>query len=309
MKAAVVSAAGRAAAGCAAAWFSHATLNRVARDSSSKLIRRTNYRGHQVSMLGGPAVAVAALATISLDPHAEPRMRRAAVLAGSAATLAGLLDDLSGTPGARGFRGHLGALRHGKVTTGTGKLGLIGAGGLMAGWCLEPPVSGPDDARESRRHDFRAIGYRLAAGAVIAAAANMANLLDLRPGRVLKAVIAAAAPIAASGAPGYRVAAITGGCAAGMLPLDLSEEVMLGDTGANCVGALLGVASVSGAKPRTVVGLLSVLAGLTALSERVSFSRVIEANPALNWVDHLGRRPAEDDPSAQAEQAGGVGDA
>jgi hypothetical protein len=34
---------------------------------------------------------------------------------------------------------------------------------------------------------------------------------------------------------------------------------------------------------------LSVVAGLTALSEKVSFSRVIATNPTLRWLDELGR--------------------
>ena len=41
-------------------------------------------------------------------------------------------DDLAGSGGRRGFRGHLGALAHGEVTTGAVKLGGIGATGLAA---------------------------------------------------------------------------------------------------------------------------------------------------------------------------------
>ncbi len=66
---------------------------------------------------------------------------------------------------------------------------------------------------------------------------------------------------------------------------------MLGDTGANALGALLGLAATRlGRRPR-----LAVLAGLVALnaaSEYVSFTKVIAGNPVLNRIDMLGRRPA-----------------
>ena len=40
------------------------------------------------------------------------------------------------------------------------------------------------------------------------------------------------------------------------------------------------------------VALLTGIAGLTAASEVVSFTAVIERTPALHWLDMLGRRPA-----------------
>jgi hypothetical protein len=67
---------------------------------------------------------------------------------------------------------------------------------------------------------------------------------------------------------------------------------MLGDCGANAVGALLGLrlAAVPGRPARA--GALAVVAGLTLASERVSFTRVIEATPVLRELDRLGRRRA-----------------
>jgi hypothetical protein len=75
-----------------------------------------------------------------------------------------------------------------------------------------------------------------------------------------------------------------------VLPDDLDERVMLGDGGANAFGALLGVALAD----RTgLVGRAALLAGLgalTAASERVSFTKVIEGTPGLRGLDRLGRR-------------------
>jgi UDP-N-acetylmuramyl pentapeptide phosphotransferase/UDP-N-acetylglucosamine-1-phosphate transferase len=64
---------------------------------------------------------------------------------------------------------------------------------------------------------------------------------------------------------------------------------MLGDTGANAAGALLGTALLEGTGRRGRVAALAVLAGLTLASERVSFTRVIEATPVLREIDAWGR--------------------
>ena len=66
---------------------------------------------------------------------------------------------------------------------------------------------------------------------------------------------------------------------------------MLGDTGANLLGAVLGLAVVlETSRPvRTVV--LIALVVLNLASERVSFSSVIDRTPGLRQLDRLGRRP------------------
>jgi hypothetical protein len=66
---------------------------------------------------------------------------------------------------------------------------------------------------------------------------------------------------------------------------------MLGDSGANALGALLGLrlAAIRGRAPRA--GLLAGVVALTLASEKVSFTQVIEATPGLRELDRLGRRP------------------
>ena len=66
---------------------------------------------------------------------------------------------------------------------------------------------------------------------------------------------------------------------------------MLGDAGANALGALLGVALAARTGPVGRAVLLAGLAGLTAASEKVSFTKVIEGTPGLRELDALGRRP------------------
>jgi hypothetical protein len=76
------------------------------------------------------------------------------------------------------------------------------------------------------------------------------------------------------------------------MPADLGERAMLGDCGAGTLGTLLGwSAAVSGSRRRRSV-LAAGLVALTMASERVSFSSVIEASPALRALDQLGRAPA-----------------
>ena len=56
----------------------------------------------------------------------------ALAVAGAGAAAFGGYDDLAGNGGSKGFRGHLGALRDGELTTGAVKMAGIGATGLAA---------------------------------------------------------------------------------------------------------------------------------------------------------------------------------
>jgi hypothetical protein len=129
---------------------------------------------------------------------------------------------------------------------------------------------------------------------LVAGGANLLNLFDLRPGRAIKVAVASGALIAAAGSASGRRAGLAAPLAAGLslLPEDLAERAMLGDCGANALGAMLGAAAAGLSRPARIA-LLAGIAGLTAASEKVSFTKVIERTPALRWLDMLGRRPAE----------------
>ena len=68
---------------------------------------------------------------------------------------------------------------------------------------------------------------------------------------------------------------------------------MLGDTGANALGAALGVGTVLSTSPGVRTAVAIVLLLLTLVSEIVSFSRIIERVPPLRGFDQLGRRRLE----------------
>jgi hypothetical protein len=97
-------------------------------------------------------------------------------------------------------------------------------------------------------------------------------------------------PGARQASPALAVAAPLGAALA-LLPDDLGERAMLGDAGANALGAMLGVAAGASLSRPARLALLAGIAGLTAASEVVSFTAVIERTPALRWLDMLGRRP------------------
>ncbi|QGQ19547.1 hypothetical protein GC089_10285 [Cellulomonas sp. JZ18] len=256
---------------------------------------RTNHRGEPVSMLEGPATAAGLLAGAVVGAS-SPRSALAAAVAVTGAGAFGLVDDLREDTSTRtkGLRGHLGALAHGTVTTGGLKVLGIGASALAAA-ALAAPAGGHPSHPVARAADT------LASGALVAGTANLLNLLDLRPGRALKAAALAAAPLALAGGAGAGAAAAVLGAGGAAVEQDLAEADMLGDGGANALGAALGTAVVLAA-PRPV--RLAALAGVVALtlaSERVSFTRVIERTPVLREIDAWGRRPAA--PAARGRHA------
>ena len=160
----------------------------------------------------------------------------------------GLADDLWSGP-ERGFRAHLGTGR----TTGVLKLVGIPVIGLLA-------------------------TRRVSGALLVGLAANFLNQLDTRPGRALKAYLAAAIPLDAPV-----------GIAVLLLPYDLREMTMLGDAGSNALGALLGLNSVKRFTGRGQWVAIGTLAGLTLIGERKSIGAWIERTPGLSWIDGLGR--------------------
>ena len=256
---------------------------------------RTNHRSETVTLLEGPAYALGAATAVALTPGIPPRLKAAAVLATLGGGFFGAIDDLHESGQNKGLRGHLGELRHGRVSTGGLKILGIGATGLAAA-----VISMIEDEDRSASRPARAFDV-LVNGAVIAGSANLVNLFDLRPGRALKVVLLAA-PLAGRG-PAGRLVAVAGGTAAGLLKPDLAEQSMLGDTGANAAGALLGTAAVAGLGRRGRFLTLLGLSALTLASERVSFTKVIARTPVLREFDLLGRRPPAAPPSRESRES------
>ena len=245
---------------------------------------RTNHRGEPVTLLEGPAVAVAAAASAVAVPGLAWSERLAMAMAGLGAGAVGCYDDLAGGGDRRGFGGHLGALAQGEVTTGAVKIIGVGAVGLAAAALL-------DRSRGSAGAAGRMADLGINA-ALVAGAANLTNLFDLRPGRAIKVSLLVGAALAATGSQARAGVAAPVGAAVALLPEDLGERAMLGDAGANALGAMVGVTTAAALPRWARLVALAGIVGLTAASEKVSFTKVIARTPALNRLDMLGRRPA-----------------
>ncbi|BEP15978.1 hypothetical protein acdb102_42890 [Acidothermaceae bacterium B102] len=243
--------------------------------------RRQNFRGSTVTLSAGPAVVGGLVAGVlvagTLDRSRGQRILVAAGVSVLGAGVAGLIDDRASARederAVKGFTGHLGALARGKASAGTVKIAVIGSTSLVAA-----------AIRTGASADT------VIDGCLVAGCANLVNLLDLRPGRALKAVALANAALLPGSAGRYRSLLLTTtGTVAATLPADLGERTMLGDTGANALGAAVG-SVMCGRSRRVRLAALAVVAGLTAVSEKVSFSRVIAGNPVLRRLDQLGGR-------------------
>ncbi|MGO8673680.1 MAG: hypothetical protein ACLQVD_20275 [Capsulimonadaceae bacterium] len=239
-------------------------------------LRRANYSGDMIPSMGGIALLVAGDFYYScrwLGDGIGSRMPAAFLLTTLAFGVLGALDDLYGDRSVGGFRGHLAALRRGRLTTGAAKLIGGGLAALAAGFLLYWPSPG------------RAV----LAAAVIALSANTVNLLDLRPGRCLSGVLAGCIPIAVllvrHGDPNAILFWFVFVAAVALYPLDASATLMLGDTGANAFGALLGL-SVALFIPAAwqAAGVIAMVV-FQAWCEGHSLSSVIEANPLLRSID------------------------
>jgi hypothetical protein len=173
-------------------------------------------------------------------------VRRSPAVAAVAAL--GLVDDVwSGSE--RGVRAHV---AHGR-TTGVLKLLGIPAVGLLA-------------------------TRRVSGALLVGLAANALNQLDTKPGRALKAYVAAAVALD-----------VPLGTAVLLAPYDLREMAMLGDAGANALGALLGLGSVSRLTGKRRWMAIGALAGLNLLGEQRSLGDLIERTPGLRELDRWGR--------------------
>jgi UDP-GlcNAc:undecaprenyl-phosphate GlcNAc-1-phosphate transferase len=255
---------------------------------ASPVFERQNFRGRTLPTAAGVVVVMAVLGLDALlavavgagyePPDGSVAGLRLATFTAIGFGLLGLLDDLGGVGQSGGFTGHLRALASGHLTTGGIKLfgGAAVALTVVATWTPDP-----------------GLGRLLADAALVALAANLGNLFDRAPARTTKvALVAFALLVLLAGAePTLAGVAATVGAGAGLVVPDLRERLMLGDAGANVVGAALGLGVVLSCSFGFRLGVLVVVAALNVISEKVSFSKVIRETPPLRAFDMLGREP------------------
>jgi UDP-N-acetylmuramyl pentapeptide phosphotransferase/UDP-N-acetylglucosamine-1-phosphate transferase len=255
---------------------------------AAPVFARRNVRGVDVPVAVGVLAVLAAagahagmtvLDAVSRDVRgAELPARLLVLVAVLGFGLLGAIDDLAGDHADKGFAGHVRAIADGRLTTG----GLKLVGGGILGLCVVGPVA-------------PGTGELFLGAAVVALSANTANLFDRAPGRLTKVAVVAAAALVLATPEAERtllvgVAAVVG-AVLGLFWFDLREELMLGDAGANPLGAALGLGVVLTTGTAVQLVVLGALVVVNVAGDRVSFSAAIERVAALRAVDQLGRRP------------------
>jgi UDP-GlcNAc:undecaprenyl-phosphate/decaprenyl-phosphate GlcNAc-1-phosphate transferase len=288
--------------------------NLLARLEQAGVVRE-NYRGIVLPAASGTLIVLAAV--LALGPLAAleeftsadtfaPEVGAALVFVIGVAVL-GLVDDLLGgrrPAGAavdheapRGLRGHARAAARGSFSTGilkaAGTLGL--ALYVLAG------------------NGRSATAYLVGAG-VLVLSTNLFNLLDLRPGRAGKVFVAFGVILTLGSWNTYalRALGLFIGPALVLLPYDLRERAMLGDTGSNVLGAVAGFWLIVALGPTGEAVALGVLALFTLYGEFRSISALVERNALLRRLDSLGRPDFTGSPSSRhlhqpSEHAGTLG--
>lgn len=241
-----------------------------------------NYRGVTLPFPAGTViVAAAALAAGPLaliqelgiaDDVLRPELRTVAIYAFGVAGL-GLVDDaLGGAP--RGWRGHGAAALRGSISTGA----LKAAGALGLGLYALSGLGYSDGE------------YLLATG-VLVLFTNLFNLLDLRPGRSVKAfaLIGAGLTLGAWDVDPLWALGLFAGPVLVVGLYDLRERAMLGDTGSNLIGALAGLWVVLALGTTGQAIALAVALAITIYGEFRSISAFVERAPLLRQLDSFGR--------------------
>jgi UDP-GlcNAc:undecaprenyl-phosphate GlcNAc-1-phosphate transferase len=261
---------------------------------------QVNYRERRLPFPFGVLIVAAAL--IALIPLVllarlagssvfHPEVLLIAVYALGVATL-GLIDDTLGEdragpstprnpsgssptrPTRRGWRGHGRAALRGELSTGA--LKAAGSLGLALFAMSFEGLSKPR--------------WLLAVG-VLVLATNAFNLLDLRPGRAIKAFVLLGAGLTLGSMevrPLWSLGLfVAPALVAGLY--DLRERAMLGDTGANLIGALAGLWLVLTLSGTGQLIALALLVAITLYGELRSISALVERTPGLRTLDSWGR--------------------
>lgn len=188
--------------------------------------------------------------------------------------LIGLLDDLIGEKNIKGLKGHIVSFVKGDFTTGGIKAGI----GFLISLFVSILIS--DGILDTAVNTF-----------VIALFTNYSNIFDLRPGRSIKAFIfASIALLITSNTNNYEYIIYSFyGILLVYFPLDLKAKAMMGDVGSNVLGVTLGIYCALSESLTVKAIYLIILLIIHIIAERYSFSKIIDNNRILKFIDNLGR--------------------
>lgn len=242
--------------------------------SDLNLIKK-NYQGKSILVLGGLIIIPASVLIYFilyqigyLDYELFSRFVFISLIIGTT----GFLDDIAGDKKFQGLRGHFESLNKGILTTGIVKILVTVVTALLVVY----------------EYDFSFFDKIINIGILILMT-NLLNLLDLRPGRSIKIFILFSIflwnsiNIIINFLPFYFSIIF-------YLPYELKGNIMLGDSGSNLLGYILGfnlILSIKNINYKIII-LFSIFI-LTFLSEKFSFTEIIKKNKILRWIDELGR--------------------
>lgn len=191
----------------------------------------------------------------------------------SSVALVGFFDDTLGDKDSQGFKGHIKELFKANITTGVIK--LIGIPLIIAcGLAVTSQENG--------------IVHFLLDVVTVALFVNTFNLFDLSPGRTSKIALVVMLTIVMIGTFANGYYALFGMILACCI-FDTKEKFMLGDTGSNVIGLIVGLGVVSISNLLSTVIICLGLFGLNILSEFVSFSKIINETMPLRVLDEIGQ--------------------
>jgi UDP-GlcNAc:undecaprenyl-phosphate GlcNAc-1-phosphate transferase len=234
----------------------------------------TNHRGRRIPVSLGIALTAAVVVRMFVaslgDILASPDRFDLALLVGIGLVFGtGLYDDLQPV-GTHGLLTQIRSLIRGRMTSGMLKLFATVAAAALWAWAWGGGA-----------------GRFVLTVVVVAGCTNLWNLFDVRPGRALKfGLVASMALFGVTTDP--LLAALVFAVVA-VLPFDLLELAMLGDSGSTILGFLLGISLQARLSVAGLAVGAAVLVALHVVAETVTLSRVIDATPPLRWFDRLGR--------------------
>lgn len=244
---------------------------------------RSNYRGEEIPVSIGISFSMTLLVVYLLyrllDYHLQSEL--IFLLGILAICFLGFLDDMLGQRDTTGFKGHLGALVKGRLTTG----GLKAVGGGLIAFYLATFISA-------------GWGNIILNTVLIALTTNLINLLDLRPGRAVKGTLLVAVILMALSYERIDWVLVLPllGAVLYYFPTDLKARGMMGDAGSNVLGLALGFWGAAYLPFSYRVGMLVVLAAIHWYAEKYSITETIARVKVLNVIDQLGRNTGDGQP-------------
>ncbi|MGI6412454.1 MAG: hypothetical protein ACOXZ5_02120 [Syntrophomonadaceae bacterium] len=237
---------------------------------------RKNYKGAEIPVSAGisfPITVILIYIIYSLAGIFAPT-HQLFLFGITSISFLGFIDDMLGSRDTTGFKGHIGLLLKGKMTTG----GLKALGGGMIAFFLALSIS--------RQLSEIVINLLL-----IALFTNALNLMDLRPGRAIKVYLLGVLVLAlgAAGRLDWVMISPLLGAVICYFYTDLKARAMMGDSGSNVLGISLGFACAISLALIFKIFIVILLIGIHILAERYSITRIIENVPILRAIDDLGR--------------------